>query len=326
MIYKSIQGLSDRVSTLCLGTMNFGASMDRESSFQVLDAFLEMGGNFVDTARLYGEPDGVGFGASEKVIGQWMKDRGCRDRVILATKGGHPPLDDMGHGRLDPASLQEDLDNSLKDLAVERIDLYWLHRDDPKLPVEEILYTLNRFIQQGKIKAIGASNWLPQRLEQAGQAARREGLAGFCADQPMWSLARDEDQGDLASKRLVQMDGELYAFHRAGGMACVPFTSQAKGFFSKLDQVGEAGLSAKVRGRYLSQHNLALYQPLKALCQQAGLSVAAGALAYLTNQPFPTFPIAGVSRMAHMEDLRQAAEAVLDAAQAGALLKAAGLA
>ena len=325
MIYKAIKGLSDKVSSLCLGTMNLGVSLDLAGSFAVLDGFREMGGNFLDTARLYGYPDGVGYGASEKVIGRWMKERGCRDQMIVATKGGHPPLEDMGHGRLDRASLQSDLEGSLKDLGVERIDLYWLHRDDPKLPVEEILYTLNQFIKEGKIGAIGASNWLPNRLEQAERAAAREGMTGFCADQPMWSLARDEDRQDLAEKRLVQMDGALYAYHQETGLACAPFTSQAKGFYAKLDQGGEEALSDKARRRYLTRHNLELYPALKALCQQAGISVAAGALAYLTNQPFPTFPIAGVSRMAHLEDLRQAADASLPGEEWAPLIQAAGL-
>ena len=326
MLYRDIAGFSQRVSALCLGTMNFGASMDEAASFQVMDAFREMGGNFIDTARLYGEPDGVGFGASEKVIGKWLKARGCRAQVLLATKGGHPPLDDMEQGRLDRASLEADLSASLRDLGVERIDLYWLHRDDERLPVEEILGTLNGFIRQGKIGAIGASNWRAARLEQARQAAKREGLTGFCADQPMWSLARNADQADLAAKRLIQMDGALYGFHRQSGMACVPYTSQAKGFFAKLVQGGEAALSDKARQRYLTADNLRLMDRVREIGRDSGLSAGAVSLAYLTSQPFQTIPIVGLSRLSQMADMRQAADARLAPQQLKALLEGAGLA
>ena len=325
MIYRRMDDLRERVSALCLGTMNFGAAMDEGTCFQVMDAYREMGGNFIDTARLYGEPDGVGFGASERVVGKWLKARGCRQQVILATKGGHPPLNDMDRGRLDRASIEADLNASLRDLGTEHIDLYWLHRDDQRLPVEEILYTLNHWIGQGKIGAIGASNWRPQRLEQARQAAEREGLTGFCADQPMWSLAHNADQADLNAKRLIQMDGALYSFHRQSGMACVPYTSQAKGFFSKLSQGGESALSIKARERYLTADNLRLFDSVRAIEAESGLSAGAVSLAYLTNQPFATFPIVGLSRLSQMADMRQAADAHLAPEQLKVLLDGAGL-
>src|SRR4051794_16927432 len=129
-------------STLALGTDYFGSTVSRERSMQLMDHYLEAGGNVIDTAELYARWVPGGEQQSEKVIGEWLRDRGVRDQLILSTKGAHPRLEAMEVPRMSKAEIQSDLDSSLQRLGVERVDLYWLHRDAPGYPVEEILQSL----------------------------------------------------------------------------------------------------------------------------------------------------------------------------------------
>lgn len=317
MIKHRLPALDKDLGTLCLGSDSFGSRLTREQSFEILDAFVGMGGNFIDTARLYSG------GASERLIGEWMRERGNRASLTIATKGGHPPVDNMTEGRLDKENLTRDLNESLEALGVETIDLYWLHRDDESRPVEEILTTLNEFIEQKKIRAIGASNWSPARLHAAWGKAFELGLSGFCASQPLWSLARAEQ---LEDKTLFQMNAELYDWHNDTHMACVPFTAQAKGFFQKMAAGGEAALGDKARMRYLNEHNLKVFDVAKAIAEESGLGIGAVALAFLSGQEeFPVFPIVGVSNMEQASALAEAADAQLTDEQMERLLAASEL-
>lgn len=190
------------------------------------------------------------------------------------------------------------------------IDLYWLHRDDVERPVEEIVDALNALRRRGLIGALGASNWSPARLAAANDYARRSGQAGFVADQPQWSLARQFTVDDAT---LVQMDRELYAFHARTGMPVVPYSSQAKGFYSKLAQGGEAALSAGVRAAYAHDANLRKLPALLDMARAHGTTPGAVALSYLTSQPFPVFPIVGITRERYIDDARAAGELRLSA-------------
>ncbi|NQU43712.1 aldo/keto reductase, partial [bacterium] len=133
-------------SVICLGTGGYGSSIPRDQSFQLLDGFFERGGSFLDSAHVYAAWIPNGAGASERTIGEWQEDRGVRDRIIIGTKGGHPELDKMRVPRLSPPEIERDLFESLERLRTDRIDLYWLHRDDPATPVDVIMDALNRHI------------------------------------------------------------------------------------------------------------------------------------------------------------------------------------
>lgn len=323
MIYRDFQALGRKVSALCMGTGGFGSSLSEEASFEILDAFYAMGGNFLDTARIYGDLEHGRFGLAERVIGRWLRARGNRDKIVVATKGAHPPLEDMRKGRLDRESLTSDLNESLDALQIETIDVYYLHRDDASRPVADILDTLNGFIAAGKARCLGASNWSPARLMEANAYAAAHGLKGFAADQPQWSLARQEVCDD---DTLYQMDPALYRFHRESGVICAPFSSQAKGFFIKLYEGGEAALSPKARARFYSMRNLRIYQEVLRIHGETGLSVGAISLAFLTGESaFATFPIVGVSRMAQVAALEEAGDARLSADQRRRLLELTGL-
>lgn len=299
-------------AVIALGTMDFGGKIEEGRAREFMDAYVEIGGNFIDTARIYGDFVRKIQGGSEQVIGRWMEDRRCREQIVLGTKGGHPDPATMHTGRLSHGEILDDMRRSLDNLRTDCVDVYWLHRDDVSRPVEDILESLTDLVESGMTRFVGVSNWKPERIAEANASAARHGLVKLYANQPQFSLAR---QIVVEDETLCQMDGETYAMHVRENMPCVCFSSQAKGFLSKLDQGGEVILPDKARRRYLCEENLAVFERCRALSAQTGLSVNAIALAWLTSQPFPTFPIAGVSKMEHIEALREAGDAVLTAQQ-----------
>lgn len=296
-----------RVSVLALGSTDFGGTVEQGLAHDFLDAWEGIGGNFIDTARVYGDFVNRRLGESEKVIGRWLERRG-REAFFLSTKGAHPDMDHMNVGRLSRAEIEDDAARSLENLRTDHVDIYWLHRDDVSRPVGEIVETLNGLVEAGATRMIGVSNWTAARIEAANVYAAAHGLRPLDADQPQCSLAR---QMVVEDPTLVPMDADLWRMHRRTGMALIPFSSQAKGFYTKLFELGEAGLSDKARRRFLSEENLAVYRRVLALRERTGLSVGAIALAWLTCQDFPTIPLCGVSKVSQVLALDEAANAVI---------------
>jgi len=316
MRYRDFAGR--RASVIVMGSTGIGFEFSQRQTNEFLDAYTALGGNFIDTARVYGDfAAGVG-GIAEQAIGNWIAARKNRADILISTKGGHPPLTDMRCGRLDRESLTYDINKSLAALDTDYVDIYYLHRDDESRPVGDILETLNGFIEEGKTRTIGTSNWSAKRIREANEYAAQHGMKGFYANQPQYSLARQILSDD---ETLVQMDGEMHAFHEETGMICMPFSSQAKGFFSKLDAQGEEGLSDKARRRFLCDENMDTFARLKKLSAETGYSVGALSLAYLTCQKFDIYPIVGVSKMWQVEALREAGDAVITVEQALSLRK-----
>ena len=314
MRYRELAGR--KTSVIAMGSTSFGVDIPEAQAFEFMDIYAELGGNFIDTARVYGDFARDIPGIAEQVIGRWMAARHNRERIVLGTKGGHPRLQSMHTGRLDRESVLSDMAQSLEALQTDYVDVYWLHRDDVSRPVGDILETLNLLVQRGQARLLGASNWTPERMAEANEYAAAHGMQGFGADQPQFSLAR---QMLVEDDTLVQMDEKLYAFHARTNLPCVCFSSQAKGFFIKLHDGGEAALSKKARDRFYAPENLEIYERLCALSEETGLSVGALSLAYLTCQPFDTFPIVGVSKTAQVLALREAGDAQIALEQVRAL-------
>lgn len=305
-------------SVIALGTMDFGGKIEEGRAREFMDAYTEIGGNFIDTARIYGDFAAKIQGGSEQVIGRWIQDNRCRDQIILGTKGGHPDPATMHTGRLSRNEVLDDMKRSLDNLRCDQVDIYWLHRDDPSRPVQDILETLTELTENGMSRFVGVSNWTPARIAEAMQASRQHGLVCIAANQPQFSLAR---QVVVEDDTLCQMDSATYALHVRENLPCQPFSSQAKGFLAKMDAVGEGALTDKARRRFLCEENLAVLHRAQALSRETGSSVGAISLAWLTSQPFPTFPIAGVSRMEHIDALKEAGDCVLTPQQRDFLRK-----
>ncbi len=299
-------------AAFALGTMDFGGKICEGQARDFMDAYVEIGGNNIDTARIYGDFAARIQGGSEQVIGRWMEDRHNRASIILGTKGGHPDPSDMHAGRLSRSELLDDMQRSLDNLRCDCTDIYWLHRDDPSRPVQDILESLTELCERGMTRFVGVSNWDSARILEANACAAAHGLVQLHANQPQFSLAR---QMVVEDDTLRQMDEAMYAMHREQNMPCMPFSSQAKGYLSKLASGGEAILPAKAKRRYHFPENIAAFERVQALSHETGFSVSALALAWLTSQPFPCVPIAGVSRVEHFDALREAADLQLTDAQ-----------
>ena len=300
-----------RASPLALGTDYFGSTVSRERSMQLMDHYFEAGGNVFDTAEFYARWIPGGDHQSERVIGKWLRDRGVRDHVILSTKGAHPRLETMEIPRMSKTEIQADLDSSLQRLGVERVDLYWLHRDAPGYPVEEILQSLDAFHQAGKIRYAGFSNWTQARADEARQAAERLGIQGFVASQNMWSLAK----ADLskADPTWAYIDEPFGRWHIEHGLAAFPYLTQANGYFRRLEQgtLNQVPPDSRVRELFDHRENRDRFQRLSSLRRKHGFSAGQIVLGYLTSQPFPVFPIAGPKTLEDLKDCLRSAETKL---------------
>lgn len=303
------------VSVLCLGAGPFGTRTPREEAFAMLDLYVEQGGSFLDTAHIYAAWVPDGWGVSERTLGEWMRSRNARDRVVVGTKGAHPHLHSMQVSRMGRAEIQQDLEESLTRLQTDVVDLYWLHRDAVERPVGEIIETLEEFVTQGKIRYYGCSNWSPQRMQEAQAYAAENGRTGFVASQPGWNLAvRNFGPNDDPTVRF--MDDEMYAFHLETGLAVAAYSSQANGFFT--GPYGRdilpptPGVRPNVVGSYYNETNFTRLDRARELAVQYGCSANDIALAYLTSQPFPTCAILGCGTVEHLQEGLTAQDLQLD--------------
>jgi aryl-alcohol dehydrogenase-like predicted oxidoreductase len=303
-----------QASMIVLGTDYFGSTVSGQDSMHLMDYYLEAGGNVLDTAEVYASFVPGGEHQSETVIGKWLRDRQVRAQVILSTKGAHPKLSSMDIPRMSKAEIQADLDSSLQRLRTDYIDLYWLHRDAPGYPVEEILQSLESFRQAGKIRHIGFSNWRQTRAEEARQAAQHLGVPGFIASQNMWSLAK----ADLSRSDPTwgYMDESFAQWHLNHGLAAFPFITQAGGYFRRLDQgtLDQLPVDHRIRLMFDHQENQARFQRIRRLQEKLKLSVSQIVLGYLTSQPFPVFPLIGPKTLADLRESLSNAGATLSQA------------
>jgi len=300
------------VSQMCYGTNMFGTAIDQGRANAILDKFVDLGGNFVDTARGYGDwvPDAPS-GASERAIGAWLKGR-KRDDLVIATKGG---MFDMRKGdwknRCNPEDVAQDLSESLDHLGVERIDLYFLHIDNPEIPVQPIVDALIGHREAGRIRHFGASNWAADRIKAANDYARSIGKQGFVASETFWGLAVPDVAAAAQQGYQHYYEGEYEDLH-AGGLPIVAYAAQSGGYFTKLAKGAEAvgdGLAA----RYGNPANQRRFAAAKVLAEKHGVSINEVALAYLTSQPHQTIPIFGGSSPEQVAESVKAAALKLSA-------------
>ena len=318
MIARGIPGTDLRVSPLCLGTALYGATIDTPTAYALLDAFVERGGTFLDTARSYNDWIPGERGRSEGLLGRWFNDRRCRQRMVLATKGGHAA--DDGASRLNARELARDVDASLAKLRIDTIDLYYLHRDDGVTPVASIIDALNVHVKAGKIRYLACSNWTTARIREANAYAAASGQGGFVANSPMWNAAVI-DASRVPDRTLVVMDDPMWQWHLERGLACIPYSSQAGGLFAKLARpfgVLRARLGRWPAG-YPSDSNLRRFRALAAVAAARAVPISHVVLAYLQAQPFVTVPIVGCRTVDQLLDSLAACDVVLEAAERQAI-------
>jgi aryl-alcohol dehydrogenase-like predicted oxidoreductase len=314
----ALTGTTLNPSVLCLGTADFGANISRWDALNLLDAFADAGGTFIDTAEIYSDWVPGEKSRSEKLIGEWLNQRGNRARLVLATKGAHPRLESMHVGRMTRADIEHDLNASLANLRTDVIDLYWLHRDDVVTPVEEIVHTLNAQVQLGKIRYFGCSNWSTERIRAANAYAQTHSLLGFAANQPFWNLAR-VTKNHMSDPTVAVMDAAMYSYHYESDLACVPWSSQANGFFQRAFAGTTQQMNAVHRRTYADPENGLRAERVQRLARATGFSVTEVVLAYLLSQPFPVFPILGCRTLSQLQDSVRAHDKRLTQVQLSAI-------
>jgi aryl-alcohol dehydrogenase-like predicted oxidoreductase len=307
MLFKNIPQTGLTVSQICLGTAEMGSVLPKEAAFRMLNAFVDAGGNFLDTAHVYANWLPGEKSLSEKTLGHWMRERKNRNHILLATKGAHPELSSMHVPRMSHAEVVEDLNESLRYLQVDTIDLYWLHRDDPKRPVGEILELLNEQVREGKIRYFGCSNWKLSRVMEAQDYAEKHSIRSFVASQIMWSLAAPSPDAPV-DPTTAAMDGETLEYHKQSGMTVIPYTSQARGFFTKVAAGGPESLKDWVKAVYYNDENLRRLERIKKVSGETGASINTIVLAYLASQPFITIPIVGPQTVQQLEECLEAVD------------------
>jgi NDP-hexose C3-ketoreductase / dTDP-4-oxo-2-deoxy-alpha-D-pentos-2-ene 2,3-reductase len=295
MKYRQLGRSALKISELCLGTMNFGPRTDAAESHAILDAAIDLGINFIDTANQYGGQ--LGVGTTETILGEWLaQDRARRERIVLATKVYEPMSDDINDRGLSARHIQMACDASLKRLQVDHIELYQFHHVDRTAPMDEIWQAADRLISQGKVTYLGSSNWPGWKIAQAGETARASHRLGLVCEQHLYNLV----------ERRAEMEygvGVIVWSPLAGGLLAGP-PSEADG-----RRHSEAVTAARAaRSAQLSA--------FEQLCGDLGESPSAVALAWTLQQPGIASAIIGPSSreqlqaVAHVPDLELSAEAL----------------
>ncbi len=280
---------------LALGTAPFGTAIPRDTAFAILDAFTDLGGNLIDTAAVYG------MGVSEQTLGEWMKLRGSRNRLVISTKGGHPSLPDWSR-RITEADIRADMEDSLRYLGTDHVDIYFLHRDDESKPVEAIMPILDTLVREGKTRLIGASNWTVARIDEANAFARENGMAEFSVSQIFHNAAIINKEG-VYDPTLVAMDATEHEGYAENGIPVMAYTAQAQGLFSHIRDRGYEGLSDSMVRTYLNPATRKRAEKILAVSSETGLSPTAVSLAYLLrDREVKTLPILGISRVERLAE------------------------
>ncbi|MBA8840135.1 aldo/keto reductase [Ochrobactrum sp. RH2CCR150] len=299
MEFKKLGRTELKVSPLCFGGNVFGWTVDEATSFSLLDRFVDAGLNFIDTADVYSAwANGNVGGESETIIGNWLKSRGLRDKVVIATKvGSEMGPDEKG---LSPAYIRKAVDASLKRLQTDYIDLYQSHWDDPETPFEDTLGTYKELIDAGKVRAIGASNLTPERLTEALDVAKKHNLPRYETLQPLYNLY---DRSGFE-------DG-LEAICRDNEIGVIPYYALAAGFltgkYRSADDLGQSARGKSVE-KYLTDRGSRIIAALDEVARNVDATQAQVAIAWLIAHPSITAPIASATRLTQLGELITAAE------------------
>jgi len=305
MEYRNLGRTGLKVSELCMGTMQFGWTTDEAHAFEVLDAYTESGGNFLDTADVYtrwfeGNPGGV----AEEIIGRWMKARGNRDQMVVATKcrgSMGPGPNDVGLSR---KHIMDAVEASLRRLNIDYIDLYQAHSDDLEAPLEETMAAFDNLVQRGLVRYVGASNYQAWRLMQSLWVSDKHGYVRYDSIQPSYSLANRADY-----------ERELEPLCLEQGIGMIPYSPLAGGFLTGKYRRGQAlpesGRAQQVQNRYLNEKGFSMLDRVLEIADRHGASAAQISLAWLLARPGMTSPITAANTVEQWQDLAGAVDVQL---------------
>ncbi len=276
---------------LCLGGNVFGWSADEAQSHDVLDAFVSHGGNFIDTADVYSEwKDGNKGGESEAIIGSWLKKRNNRSEIVIATKVAKLST----RPGLKASNIKAAVDDSLKRLQTDYIDIYYAHEDDQTTPLEETLEAFTEIIKSGKVRYIAASNYSAPRLEEALKVSHDNNFAQYIAVQNHYNLLERKDYESIMVPTMQKY-----------GISGIPYFALARGFLSGKYRKGQVVDSVRAGGvaSYLNDSGYALIEKLEALAQKYNTSISAISIAWLRAQPTISAPIASARTVEQLHEI-----------------------
>ncbi len=278
------------VTPLCFGGNVFGWTVDEKSAFGVLDAYVDGGGNFIDTADTYS------VGGSESILGQWMRTRNNRDRIILATKVGSQMGTDPHAQGLSRQYILQEVEASLKRLQTDYIDLYQSHRDDPNTPLDETLAAFHDLVQQGKVRYIGASNYSAARLREALQVSDQHGYVRYECLQPAYSLVNR-----------ANYERELEPLCLEQGLGVISYSSLASGFLTGKYRPGQnlpsSPRAKRIQERYMNEKGFKILEQLDRVAEAHHATVAQVALAWVMARPGITSAIASATSVEQVREL-----------------------
>ena len=280
-----------QVSAFCLGTMHLGSRTDRETSYRILDRYVGAGGSFLDTANNYAMwvPGYVG-GESETLLGEWMRERKNRAQMFIATKVG---FDYPGVERgLRAHQIETECEKSLKRLGIDTIDLYYAHRDDRNTPMEETIEAYNRLIKAGKVRFIGASNFLAWRLEQARWVSQTHGWAGYCCIQQRYSYIRPKPGASFGHQTAANDD--LLDYCHARGIRMLAYSPLLSGAYTRADRA--------FPGQYLGPDTDARLAALKAASEEVGATANQVVLAWMVQSDPLVIPLVGAGTVDQLQE------------------------
>jgi aryl-alcohol dehydrogenase-like predicted oxidoreductase len=288
---------------LCLGGNVFGWTADEKTSFEILDRFVDLGFNLIDTANIYSRwVPGHAGGESETVIGDWLRKSGKRERVLIATKVGMGSDEEKGLTR---AKIEKGVDASLKRLGIDAIDLYQTHVDDTHTPVEETLEALGKLVKAGKVRAIGASQYSPQRLRESLEASKRLGLPRYETLQPELNL---HDR--------AKFEADYQPIAKEFGLGVIPFFGLAKGFLSgkyrKLSDIEGRPRADGLRKYFEGDRGMKILAALDAVSKRLDATPAQISIAWIMAQPTIAAPIVSATSVKQLDEIASAARLTFD--------------
>ncbi|MGQ9630384.1 MAG: aldo/keto reductase [bacterium] len=293
-----------RVSVFCLGTMHFGSRTDESTSYRLLDQYVEAGGAFLDTANIYARwVVGYAGGESETLLGRWMRERKNRSQMFIASKVGFE-MPGVERG-LRARQIEEECEKSLKRLGVDTVDLYYAHVDDRRTPMEETLEAFDRLVKLGKVRFIGASNFLAWRLEEARWVSRTHGWAEYCCIQQRYSYLRPKPGASFDPQ--VAANEDLLDYCRTRGIALLAYSPLLGGAYTRADR--------PLYPQYVGPDSNARLAVLREIANEKGATANQIVLAWMIQSDPCVIPLVAASTVDQMRENLGALKVELSANQ-----------
>jgi aryl-alcohol dehydrogenase-like predicted oxidoreductase len=307
----SIPGTDLALSPICLGTVNAGLTWDHEEAFTLMERYLELGGNVIDSARIYSDWVKSEIGRSERVIGDWIRERRHHEDFTLITKGGHPRMETIHTSRMRKSDMDCDIELSLRTLGVDCIDIYFYHRDDTTMGIPEILDTMEGYVREGKIRYYACSNWKTDRMREACQYAKGKGQRGFIANEALLNMGM-KYMKPFPDDTMATMDPGMQDFHRGErSILAMPYFGVCSGFFHILDAKGEEAVK---ESPYYTPGNMKVKARIDRLREKYEASVTQVLLGFFFAQDYPIVPLCSADNISQLEDIMKAPEFVFEPA------------